>query len=443
MNSSSTMCTFEGNPDIIGLGVTAAVATQSLATFVIPILALIDGRLSKEELELSVDLIGTNVITSTALTVTGFITLFSGLSTYHGMLIILMSWMLEGYMMISTPILDRLVAWCQKSKNLQVDVIKRSAKMAFYQVLLGIFNGAFTFVFGILGGECRHETYLYFGAISVHFQDIRFWLVWIGFFRLLWTVITPSVRRLIAPERGKNTTDASQSALELDSRSPTQEQSSQLLANLQTEVFPVNRWSIFARAVVSLFLWVILFVLITSTKEGNRRDGRVSDENEIGFGQILVIVLLLQQAHPIIRAVCSYNSRARWTTRIMRACREPLKVRISCLKAHARCSVWRGYNRAFRTQSTQGLLPIEHTFDDIQAALDVSGADSNVDSGQSSRSSAFTNRTVPETTLTNGRTPSLETHVPTNPNHHSSRGANIRQLSRDLLDVRNRNPPRI
>jgi len=89
----SSNCTIEPNPDISGIGVRTAIYAQAVLTLVQPLLASLDGRISESELVglhqlyLGILLPGCALLFSAIIQARTF-----GLSVYHGMIVLNLSW---------------------------------------------------------------------------------------------------------------------------------------------------------------------------------------------------------------------------------------------------------------------------------------------------------------------------------------------------------------
>ena len=91
---ATATCTIPANPDISGIGVRIAIYVQTILCFILAIWALLDGDVTAEELEYSEMQTTTNLVLAFAILISSIVqgrTL--GMSSYHGNIVLLMSWM--------------------------------------------------------------------------------------------------------------------------------------------------------------------------------------------------------------------------------------------------------------------------------------------------------------------------------------------------------------
>ena len=87
-------CTIPANPDISGIGVRSAIYAQNFLCFILAIWALLDGKVTLEELEYAEMQTTTNLVLAFAILISSIVqALTLGMSSYHGNIVLMMSWM--------------------------------------------------------------------------------------------------------------------------------------------------------------------------------------------------------------------------------------------------------------------------------------------------------------------------------------------------------------
>ena len=90
----STICRVSGNPDIAGIGVRSAIYAQNMLCFLLALWALWDGNVTSEELEHAEMQTTTNLVLAFAILISSIVqALTYGISSYHGNIVLMMSWM--------------------------------------------------------------------------------------------------------------------------------------------------------------------------------------------------------------------------------------------------------------------------------------------------------------------------------------------------------------
>lgn len=88
------MCSIPANPDISGIGVRIAIYIQNFLSFVLAVMALWDGNVTKEELEYAEMQTTTNLVLAFAILISSIVQARTfGISNYHGNIVLMMSWM--------------------------------------------------------------------------------------------------------------------------------------------------------------------------------------------------------------------------------------------------------------------------------------------------------------------------------------------------------------
>ncbi|KAH6890209.1 hypothetical protein BKA70DRAFT_1120656, partial [Coprinopsis sp. MPI-PUGE-AT-0042] len=90
----STACLIPGNPDISGIGVRTAIYVQNFLCLFLAICALWDGKVTQSELAHAEMQTTTNLVLAFAILISSIVqALTLGMSSYHGTIVLLMSWM--------------------------------------------------------------------------------------------------------------------------------------------------------------------------------------------------------------------------------------------------------------------------------------------------------------------------------------------------------------
>ncbi|KAF5311676.1 hypothetical protein D9611_009544 [Ephemerocybe angulata] len=95
MPTLSTLgCRIPGNPDISGVGVRSAIYSQNLLCFIPAFWALVDGRVTRDELDAAETQTTTNLVLAFAILVSSIVQAQTlGLTSYHANIVLSMSWM--------------------------------------------------------------------------------------------------------------------------------------------------------------------------------------------------------------------------------------------------------------------------------------------------------------------------------------------------------------
>ena len=90
----AAICTIPANPDIAGIGVRIAIYAQNILCFILAIWALLDGKVTPEELEYAEAQTTTNLVLAFAILISSVVQgLTLGMTSYHGNIVLMMSWM--------------------------------------------------------------------------------------------------------------------------------------------------------------------------------------------------------------------------------------------------------------------------------------------------------------------------------------------------------------
>ena len=90
----TALCTTPANPDIAGIGVRIAIYAQNILCFLLAIWALLDGKVTPEELEYAEAQTTTNLVLAFAILISSVVQgLTLGMTSYHGNIVLMMSWM--------------------------------------------------------------------------------------------------------------------------------------------------------------------------------------------------------------------------------------------------------------------------------------------------------------------------------------------------------------
>ena len=82
------------NPDISGVGVRSAIYAQNILCFILAFWALYDGNVTLAELEYTEMQTTTNLVLAFAILISSMVqALTFGMSSYHGIIVLMMSWM--------------------------------------------------------------------------------------------------------------------------------------------------------------------------------------------------------------------------------------------------------------------------------------------------------------------------------------------------------------
>ncbi|KAF6741735.1 ankyrin repeat-containing domain protein [Ephemerocybe angulata] len=91
---STLGCRIPGNPDISGVGVRSAIYSQNLLCFIPAFWALVDGRVTRDELDAAETQTTTNLVLAFAILVSSIVQAQTlGLTSYHANIVLSMSWM--------------------------------------------------------------------------------------------------------------------------------------------------------------------------------------------------------------------------------------------------------------------------------------------------------------------------------------------------------------
>jgi hypothetical protein len=292
LNPTQVPCA-DSDPDITGIGVTLAVFLQAFCNLIASGVAVYDGEIDKGEAEGIFGISKENLYLSGALILTSAIQLAQGtLSAYHAVMVLQMTWVLEGPLMTSYDPLNSLIKqrWRKNAVNdvLHADTGRTAFWLSIFRLAHGVFATVVWVIIACWPGtlKCTDATFLW-PNLYIRNPFVFGLLLLLSVFRVveaLWRISRWIQRRKegSSPQSGE---DEGQ-------------------RNTKNEPVHVNR-RIVAWRIVAAFVLVVLVGVGTVLViwESEKLNLVAWGEVKFGFGQILALVLLVSRVWAVFAAI--------------------------------------------------------------------------------------------------------------------------------------------